>query len=53
MFPLYPELVLEVAMRQCTKVSNGTKGEFLYCGYDEGGLQEQVFDALCSGQGDD
>ena len=47
-FPLYPELVLDVGMKQCTQASKGTKGKFSYCRYNEGGLHDDVFDALCS-----
>ena len=52
-FPLFPEMVLEVAMRQCTKVSMGTKGEFLHCGYAESGLLQHVFDSLCEPRNDE
>ena len=46
-FPLYPEMVLDVAMKRCTETSEGTKGEYSYCGYDERGLKETIFDSLC------
>jgi hypothetical protein len=52
-FPLYPELVLDVGMRKCTKPSDGTIGEYSYCGYKENGLQEEIFDALCEINDDD
>jgi len=49
-FPLYPELVLEVAMQKCTKPSgNETLGEYVHCGYDRYGLDTNVFDSLCDG----
>ena len=51
-FPLYPEMVLEVAMKKCTKPSDGTRGEYSYCGYKETGLQDEVFDALCNNSND-
>ncbi|KAG7363506.1 transposase [Nitzschia inconspicua] len=54
MFPLYPELVLEVAMRQCTRTSeNNAVGEYTHCGYKPYGLEESVFDRLCSDDGND
>ena len=46
-FPLYPEMVLDVAMKQCTESSVGMKGEYSYCGYDKSGLRETIFDSLC------
>ena len=52
-FPLYPELVLDVGMRKCTMPSDGTKGEYLYCSYKEDGLQDETFDALCEINDDD
>ena len=50
---MYPELVLEVGMRNCTKPSNGTTGEYSYCGYNVGCLQDEVFDALCASNPND
>ena len=47
-FPLYPELVLKIGMKKCTQPSNGTTGEYSYCVYNVGGLQDEVFDSLCS-----
>ena len=47
-FPLYPEEVLEVAMKMCTKTTHGTVGEYSHCGYDCHGLESSVFDALCA-----
>ena len=49
-FPLYPELVLEVAMRKCLRPDNssGPVGEYSHCGYDRYGLDSNVFDRLCS-----
>ena len=45
-------MVLEVAMKKCTKPSDGTRGEYSYCGYKETGLQDEVFDALCNNPND-
>ena len=45
-FRLYPGMVLEVAMRRCTEATS-SEGEFLYCGYDEKNLHQEVFDTLC------
>ena len=50
-FPKFPEKVLEIAMVECTKkskdeIENGVTGEFLYCGYKEDGLEENVFQRL-------
>ena len=39
-------------MRKCAKPNDGTRGEHSYCGYREGGLQDEVFDALCSDPND-
>ena len=50
-FPIYPEEVLEVAMRLCTRASeNETLGEYVHCGYDQYGLDTNVFDILCNGE---
>ena len=46
-FPRYPELVLDIAMRQCTKAT-GTDGEYRYCGYANEGLDDTVFNSLCN-----
>ena len=49
MFPLYPELVLEVAMVNCTKSEkgeDGALGEYGVCGYKNYGLETEVFDRL-------
>lgn len=48
-FPLYPEEVLKVGMKMCTRTTNGTIGEYSYCGYDTHCLEAHVFDRLCSG----
>jgi len=46
-FPLYPEMVLEVAMPACTKdVEQGTLGLYGHCGYDSGGLRRHFFQDL-------
>ena len=42
----YPEMVLEVAMPECTKQANGTLGLYSHCGYDTGELREHIFNAL-------
>ena len=48
-FPLYPEEVLKVAMPRCTKAKpNETLGEYSHCGYEQFGLDDNVFDSLCS-----
>ena len=50
-FPLYPELVLEVAMRKCTITNTGhhdSLGEYAHCGYERFGLDTDVFDSLCN-----
>ena len=48
MFPLYPEKVLEVAMRKCTNATEkaGVAGEYSYCGYTVGGLDGDVFEKI-------
>ncbi|OWZ18126.1 Transposase [Phytophthora megakarya] len=44
-FGLYPEKVLEVAMRACTRQEpSGGTTLFRHCGYGNGGLEESVFD---------
>lgn len=45
-FPLYPEKVLEVAMVKCTENSDGTKGLYAHCGYEDFALRDQTFDSL-------
>ena len=46
-FPLHPEMVLEVAMRACTKQNTSdTLGLFSHCGYDAGELRKNVFEDL-------
>ena len=45
-FPLYPNLVLEVAMKECTKESDGALGLYAHCGYEYGGLHDAVFDRV-------
>ena len=46
-FPLYPELVLDVAMRAYTKdIKQGTLGMYGHCGYDDGSLQSIFFEEL-------
>lgn len=48
-FPLYPEQVLEVAMRMCLKNSDkGALGLYASCGYEHGGLRSQFFEGLAS-----
>ena len=46
-FPLYPEKVLDVAMRACTKdIQQGTLGLYGHCGYDDGSLRSRCFEDL-------
>ena len=46
-FPLYPEKVLDVAMRACTKdIQHGTLGLYGHCGYDDGSLRSHFFQDL-------
>ena len=46
-FPLYPEKVLDVAMRACTKdIQQGTLGLYGHCGYDDGSLRSHFFQDL-------
>ena len=53
-FPLYPELVLDLAMRQYTKASeNQTLGEYTHCGHERYGLRTEVFDSMCDDNNDD
>ena len=48
-FPLHPEMVLEVAMPACTKdIDHGTLGLYGHCGYDNGGLRVNFFEDLQS-----
>ena len=47
-FPLYPEAVLEVGMRDCLTQADGTLGLYAHCGYEHGGLRDQFFDSLMS-----
>ena len=43
-FPLHPELVLDVAMPVCTKdIEHGTLGLYGHCGYDNCGLGHNLF----------
>ena len=43
-FPLYPEMVLDVAMPACTKdTEQGALGLFGHCGYDAEELHENLF----------
>ena len=46
-FPLFPEVVLQVAMPNCTKRANGTLGLYSHCGYDIDGLRLEVFASVC------
>ena len=46
-FPLYPEMVLDVAMRACTKdIKQGTLGLYGHCGYDDNSLRSNFFEEL-------
>ena len=46
-FPLYPEMVLDVAMHACTKdIKHGTLGLYGHCGYDDGSLRTHFFKDL-------
>ena len=46
-FPLYPEMVLDVGMTACTKdVEHGTLGLYGHCGYDSYGLRLNIFKDL-------
>lgn len=46
-FPLYPEMVLDVAMPACTKdIEQGALGLYGHCGYDEKELRENLFQSL-------
>ena len=49
-FPLYPEKVLEVAMRSCLNqgTQEGALGLYAHCGYECAGLRNQFFDHLAS-----
>jgi transposase len=50
-FPLYPELVLRVAMPNCTRVNSTDRtglGLFRHCGYDFHGIRNSHFDSLIS-----
>ena len=53
-FPLYPELVLNIGMRKCTRTTaHGTVGEYSHCGYEIHGLENDIFDNLCNPNRDD
>lgn len=53
-FPLYPELVLEVGMKLCTRTTDhGTAGEYSHCGYEIHGLEDSVFETLCNSNVED
>lgn len=43
-FSLYPELVLNVAMKECLKGDDGGVNLFSHCGYGRGGLNECAFE---------
>ena len=46
-FLLYPELVLDVTMRACTKdTKQGTLGLYGHCGYDDNLLRSNFFEEL-------
>ena len=46
-FPLHPEMVLDVAMPACTKdIEQGALGLYGHCGYDEKELRENLFQSL-------
>lgn len=46
-FPLYPDQVLDIAMRACTRLEDkGCFGTFRHCGYMATGIRDQVFDDL-------
>ena len=45
-FPLYPEMVLDVAMKKCTEEQKGVLGLYAHCGYKIGGLKETIFQSL-------
>lgn len=46
-FPLYPNLVLDVAIRKCTSKECETGfGMFQHCGYSTTSLRQEVFDQL-------
>ena len=43
-FPLYPEMVLDIAMPACTKdIEKGTLGLYGHCGYDPSELRHNFF----------
>ena len=54
-FPLYPELVLDVAMPACTKETEPKDTLALYghCGYDNGQLRHHLFESLKNKKKDD
>ena len=53
-FPLYPEMVLEVAMKACTKdIPHSTLGLYRHCGYDPEELCKPFFDGLQNTRKDD
>jgi transposase len=47
-FPLYPDAVLEIAMKKCTVQENngGVINVFSHSGYDVGGLRDDTFNRL-------
>lgn len=46
-FPLYPDAVLDVAMRSCVNgISAGALGVYGHCGYEQDGLRRVAFDNL-------
>lgn len=49
MFPLYPDSVLDVAMRSCVNgVSACALGVYGHCGYEQDGLRRVAFGNLMS-----
>lgn len=42
-FPLYPELVLRVAMRACVESTDMGVNLFRHCGYGDTGINDAVF----------
>ncbi|KAE9334427.1 hypothetical protein PF008_g13976 [Phytophthora fragariae] len=51
-FPLYPELVLKVAMRSCIRTEEIGVNLFRHCGYGEAGLDTTVFERDLDVSGD-
>lgn len=45
-FPLYPEKVLDVAMRKCLDIPTGARGLYQHCGYEDFALSQSTFDSL-------